>query len=73
MKNIFINSCQLCGNTEIIECFQGGYAVITAECNKWGGSPLYHRVCRRCGNVVQSYVKDPEKLLKMRDRRQINL
>ncbi|MCQ2528880.1 MAG: hypothetical protein MJ108_07170 [Saccharofermentans sp.] len=69
MKNIFINACQLCGNTEIIDCFQGGYAAISAECNKWGGAALYHRVCRRCGNVVQSYVKEPEKLLKRSDRR----
>lgn len=69
MANIFVNCCQLCGGTEIIDCYQSGYAMITAVSNKWGGAPLYHRVCRRCGNVVQSYVKEPEKLLKMRDRR----
>lgn len=69
MSNIMINACQLCGGAEIIECFQNGYGGITADSNKWGGCALYHRVCRRCGNVVQSYVKDPEKLLRRSDRR----
>ena len=37
--------------------------------NKLHGADLYHSVCRNCGSVLRSYVKDPEKLLKKKDRR----
>ena len=62
-------SCPCCGSTEMIECYQTGYSAVVAVSNKLGGRPLYHSVCRKCGNVVRSYVKDPEKLLKRKDRR----
>ncbi len=65
----YVFNCPYCNGTEMIETFQTGYAAVTAKCNKLGGVPLYHSVCRRCGSVVRSYVKDPEKLLKRRDRR----
>ena len=60
--------CPYCGGTEIIECYQTGYGAVTAVSNKLGGRALYHAVCRRCGSVVRSYVKEPEKLLKRKDR-----
>ena len=52
----------------MIECYQTGYGALTALSNKLGGRALYHAVCRRCGSVVRSYVKEPEKLLKRKDR-----
>ncbi len=61
--------CPYCGGTEMIECFQTGYAALTATSHKLGGRTLYHDVCRRCGSVTRSYVKEPEKLLKRRDRK----
>ena len=60
--------CPYCGGTEMIECYQTGYGALTALSNKLGGRALYHAVCRRCGSVVRSYVKEPEKLLKRKDR-----
>ena len=38
-------------------------------CPYCGGIGLYHSVCRNCGSVVRSYVKEPEKLLKRKERR----
>ena len=68
-RDDYAAQCPFCGGTEMIRTFQGGYGAISAESNKWGGCTLYHSVCRRCGSVVRSYVKDPEKLLKRKDRR----
>ena len=68
MENIYC-PCPYCGGTEMIEACQGGYGSVSALSNKWGGAALYHSICRRCGSVVRSYVKDPEKLLKKRDRK----
>ena len=62
--------CPYCGGTEMLECFQTGYGALSCVKNKLGGRPLFHSVCRRCGSVVRSYVKEPEKLLKRRDRKQ---
>ena len=60
--------CPACGCTDMIEAYQSGYGVVTAVDNKWGGRALYHTVCRQCGTVVRSFVKEPEKLLKRMDR-----
>lgn len=66
----YVSRCPYCGGIEFIEAYQSGYAVITAVSNKAGwGQNLYHTVCRSCGSVVRSYVKEPEKLLKRRDRK----
>lgn len=62
--------CPYCGGSEFIETYQDSYGAISAVQNKLGGCALYHSVCRNCGSVVRSYVKDPEKLLKRKDRRQ---
>ena len=62
--------CPYCGCTEMIECYQTGYGALAALSNKLGGRALYHAVCRRCGSVARSYVKEPEKLLKRKDRKQ---
>ena len=66
---IGITRCPYCGGVEMIECCQDGYGAVTALSHKLGGRTLYHTVCRKCGSVVRSYVKEPEKLLKRRDRR----
>lgn len=62
-------TCPYCGGTEMIEAYQPAYGAVTALSNKMGGVALYHSICRNCGAVVKSYVKDPEKLLKRKDRR----
>ncbi|MBR4765262.1 MAG: hypothetical protein IK085_00700 [Clostridia bacterium] len=63
--------CPFCGGTEMIECFQSGYAAISSTQNKLGGRTLYHSVCRKCGSIVRSYVREPEKLLKKKDRKTV--
>ena len=70
MQDKYVLNCPFCGGTEVIESWQGGYGAVTAVSNKWGGAGLYHSICRNCGSVVRSYVKEPEKLLKKKDRRQ---
>lgn len=69
-RDAYVLECPYCGGKEIIECCQDGYGAIYAIRNKLGGCALRHSVCRDCGSVVRSYVKDPEKLLKRKDRRQ---
>ena len=64
----FVSRCPYCGGTEMIETFQSAYGAVSATSHKLTGRPLYHSVCRGCGSVVRSYVKQPEKLLKRKDR-----
>ena len=68
-KDQFINVCPYCGGTEMVEAYQDAYGAISGTQNKLGGCALYHCICRGCGSVLRSYVKDPEKLLKRKDRR----
>ena len=64
-----LTECPFCGGIEFIEAYQTAYGAVTAVSNQWGGSALYHQICRSCGSVVRSYVKNPEKLLKKKDRK----
>ena len=68
-RDAFVTCCPYCGSSEMIEAYQSCYGAIVATSHKLGGCSLYHSVCRKCGTIVRSYVKDPEKLLKHRDRR----
>lgn len=68
----YITRCPFCGHSEFIEGMQGGSdAYVTAE--NIFGQRLYHILCRNCGSVVRSYVKNPEKLLKKKNRREFDL
>lgn len=69
MQDKYVVNCPFCGGTEVIESYQSSYGSVTAVSNKMGGVGLYHSICRNCGSVVRSYVKEPEKLLKKKDRR----
>jgi hypothetical protein len=68
-RDPYVARCPFCGGTEFIEVFQAAYGAVTAMDNRLGGRNLYHAVCRKCGSVVRSYVKEPEKLLKRKDRK----
>ena len=68
-SEIYISACPYCGGTEMIETYQSSYAAVTPVGSPFRSVSLYHTVCRRCGSVVRSYVKNPEKLLKPRDRK----
>ena len=68
MRDKYVLTCPYCGGTEIIEAFQMSSGV-SAVRNRWGGTCLYHSICRNCGSVLRSFVKEPEKLLKKKDRK----
>lgn len=67
-RDEYVSRCPYCGGTEMTEAFQAAYGAVAATSNKLGGRPLYHSICLRCGSVVRSYVKEPDKLLRRRDR-----
>lgn len=60
--------CKYCYCTQYVEGKQDGYATVYGD-SGFSGTSLHYIVCRNCGTVVRSYVKEPEKLLKKRDRR----
>lgn len=69
MVEIKITECPFCHGKEFVEGYQDAYGAITGVNNIWSGVALYHTICRNCGSVVHSYVKNPEKILKRKDRR----
>ena len=68
--NIEITECPFCHGNEFAEGRQDGYASIGSKENIWHSATLYHVICLRCGSVVRSYVKRPEKMLKKKDRKE---
>ena len=65
---VHMERCGLCGYSEFIEARQmQGEAYVSGEA--LFGQQLHHLICRHCGSVVRSYVEDPEKLLKKKNRR----
>ena len=70
-RDEYVSRCPYCGGTEFTEAFQGGYGAITGTSHRLGGRTLFHTVCMKCGSIVRSYVKEPEKLLKRKDREQL--
>lgn len=67
--------CQYCGETEFLTFIQTigiqnyllpEYDSFFNETDKY----LRHVICRSCGSVVRSYIKNPELLLKKKDRRE---
>ena len=69
MSDKYVLACPYCGGKEVIETYQTSYGEVTAVSYKFGGVALYHSICRNCGSVLRSYVKEPEKLLKKKDRK----
>ena len=70
-ENMKINlqRCPFCGYGEFIEAKQWNVeAYLQGEA--LFGQEIQHTVCRHCGSIVRSYVKEPEKLLKRKDRRE---
>ena len=66
--NVHIDRCPFCGYSEFIEARQmQGEAYVSGEALL--GQQLHHTICRHCGSVVRSYVEEPEKLLKKKNRR----
>lgn len=69
-RDMYVNRCPYCGGTEVITAYQDYYGALSSVKNKLRSVALYHSICRNCGSVLRSYVKEPEKLLKRKDRRE---
>lgn len=65
---IQINQCPFCGGTQFVEGYQADYGAVTGAESIWSSQYLHHVICRNCGSVVHSYVNNPEKLLKIKNR-----
>ena len=68
--DIKIDACPFCNGTEFIRAYQSGHATLQSRESFWHSADLEFIICRRCGSVVRSYVKNPEKLLKKADRKE---
>ena len=69
MKKVRITVCRYCGGTEFRTAFQTGYGSLESAESFLKFTKIYHTICRDCGSVLRSYVADPEKLIKRKDRR----
>ena len=56
--------CPFCGCGEFVKGKQDGYASIRTEKFSLRDQTLYHDICKDCGSVVRSYLKDPDKFFK---------
>ena len=59
--------CQYCGGTDFITGKQQGYAAVMTKKFSFRDQILYHDICRKCGTVVRSYIKEPEKFVGKKD------
>ncbi len=65
---IRIDRCPFCGYSEFIQARQRSTdAYVFGEA--FLGLELHLVICRHCGSVVRSFVEEPEKLLKRKNRR----
>ena len=58
-----LKKCPYCCGEETVIGRQTNYAAVAS--NKailLKSEPLYHVICLKCGSVLRSYVKNPEKL-----------
>ena len=61
--------CPYCGGTDFVIGKQAGYGAVMPEKARliFFGQELYHDICRKCGTVVRSYIKEPEKFVGKKD------
>lgn len=58
-----IMKCQFCGGEEFVVAEQSGFANIHVKKGfSFKETPIMHQVCKSCGAIVKSYVKDIEKI-----------
>ncbi len=64
-----VRKCPVCGGEDFIFAYQSGYGAATSYEGAFLGAALHHQICRNCGTVVRSFVNEPDKLLKRKDRK----
>ncbi len=62
--------CPFCNGNKFVKAKQTGYGALVSCESMWLEGEIYHVICLRCGSVVRSYVKEPEKLIKKKDRKE---
>ena len=68
--DIKITECPYCFGNEFVEGKQdSSHADMESTENMWYSGVIYHLVCLNCGSIVRSYVTNPEKMLKKKDRK----
>jgi hypothetical protein len=60
--------CPYCGGTDFVKGYQAGHGGIVSIERPLTGTWLYHTICLSCGSVTRSYVADPMKLIKKKNR-----
>ena len=68
-EEYLILKCPVCGGEDFVFAYQSGYGAITSYEGVLKSCSLHHQICQNCGTVVRSFVNDPEKLLKRKDRK----
>ena len=58
-KDIQIESCPKCGESEIGIGKQSGYARMESGKLNFGSS-IIHTICTNCGYIIESYVEKPD-------------
>ncbi len=56
--------CPFCGGSDFVLGKQDGYASIRTEKLSFRDQTLYHDICKDCGSIVRSYIKNPDKFSK---------
>lgn len=59
--------CPHCGGTDFVIGKQAGHADVLTENFSFRHQTLYHEICKKCGTVARSYVKNPEMLCGKKD------
>lgn len=59
-----IIKCPFCGGEDFIIAEQSGFSNIHVKKGFYfKETPLMHQVCKNCGTIIKSYVKDIDRLL----------
>ena len=72
MKEVKIEQCPYCGGEEFIEtklCSYGSAYLIRTKHVLLHTASVYATVCRDCGSIVRSFIKNPEKLFPKKERK----
>ncbi|WP_053365122.1 hypothetical protein [Bacillus sp. FJAT-27245] len=59
--NRSISKCPKCGGNDLGKGKQSGYTVMYPINKMSLGSDIEHILCTKCGYIIESYVKKPEK------------
>lgn len=68
---IKIVQCPYCNGTQFVNGYQTFHGSVVSKEGSFKSQELHHKICLSCGSVVRSYVIEPEKLLKRKNRKYV--